>query len=67
MAANSRLRELAAARALERGWRLAMPPKGLCTDNGAMIAQVALHRLARGLLDRRLRSDPSLSFPNWAA
>ncbi len=65
VAANSRLRELLSARASERGFRLAMPSRGLCTDNGAMIAQVATYRLRMGRLSRRLRSDPSLSFANW--
>lgn len=67
VAANSRLRERGAARAAELGYRWAMPPRPLCTDNGVMIAQVALHRLRGGRLPRRRRSDPSLGFESWAA
>jgi len=66
VAANSKLRELCAARAQERGLRGVIPPRSLCTDNGAMIAQVALHRLRRGRVSARLRSDPSMGFENWA-
>ena len=67
VAANSRLREDVTARALEKGLRAAMPPRELCTDNGAMIAQVALHRLRQGRVSRRYRSEPALAFENWAA
>jgi N6-L-threonylcarbamoyladenine synthase len=38
VAANSRLRELAAQRCGEAGITLTVPPVGLCTDNGAMVA-----------------------------
>jgi N6-L-threonylcarbamoyladenine synthase len=38
VAANSRLRELAAARCEAAGLRLRIPRPGLCTDNGAMVA-----------------------------
>lgn len=40
VAANSRLREAAAARCAEAGITLRVPPPRLCTDNGAMIAAV---------------------------
>lgn len=38
VAANSRLRELASERCALAKVRLRIPPKGLCTDNGAMVA-----------------------------
>ncbi|MDY3128176.1 MAG: tRNA (adenosine(37)-N6)-threonylcarbamoyltransferase complex transferase subunit TsaD [Corynebacterium sp.] len=41
VAANSRLRELAAERCVEHGIELRVPRFGLCTDNGVMIAALA--------------------------
>jgi N6-L-threonylcarbamoyladenine synthase len=38
--ANSRLREVAAARCAEAGIELRIPAFSLCTDNGAMIASL---------------------------
>lgn len=38
VAANSRVRSLAAARCAEAGLTLRIPPPRLCTDNGAMVA-----------------------------
>ena len=46
VAANSRLRALAAERCEAAGIRLRVPRPGLCTDNGAMVA--ALGRGTRG-------------------
>lgn len=66
VAANSRLRELLTQRAAEAGFSAVMPPPRLCTDNGAMIAQAAIHRLRSGRVGRVLRCDPSLPFENWA-
>ncbi|MFX4293944.1 tRNA (adenosine(37)-N6)-threonylcarbamoyltransferase complex transferase subunit TsaD [Streptomyces bohaiensis] len=40
VAANSRVRELAELRCRSAGITLRVPPLGLCTDNGAMIAAV---------------------------
>lgn len=40
VAANSRVRALAEARCRSAGITLRVPPLGLCTDNGAMIAAV---------------------------
>ncbi|MDE1975991.1 MAG: tRNA (adenosine(37)-N6)-threonylcarbamoyltransferase complex transferase subunit TsaD [Elusimicrobia bacterium] len=65
VAANSRLRELSAARGQELGLKVAMPTPRLCTDNGAMIARVAWHRLKAGAVERRYRSDPGLPVRSW--
>jgi N6-L-threonylcarbamoyladenine synthase len=49
VAANSRLRALAAARCESAGVRLRIPRPGLCTDNGAMVAALGAQVVARGL------------------
>lgn len=67
VAANGRLREKLAIKGLEKKLRVIMPPLALCTDNGAMIAQVATHMLRRTKNFRRFRSDPSLPFINWGS
>ena len=48
VAANSRLRALAAERAEKNGIRLRVPRPGLCTDNGAMVAAIGAEIVARG-------------------
>jgi N6-L-threonylcarbamoyladenine synthase len=62
VAANSRLRELAAQRCEAAGLRLRIPRLRLCTDNGAMIAAFAAHLVAAGALPSPLdvASDPGL-------
>ncbi|HEV2451538.1 MAG TPA: tRNA (adenosine(37)-N6)-threonylcarbamoyltransferase complex transferase subunit TsaD [Streptosporangiaceae bacterium] len=47
VAANSRLRALAAERCARAGVRLRAPRPGLCTDNGAMVAALGAQLLAR--------------------
>lgn len=60
VAANSRLRALAQERAEEAGLKLYLPPKRLCTDNGAMIAVAGAEAFKRGVRsDLSLNSDPS--------
>jgi N6-L-threonylcarbamoyladenine synthase len=61
VAANSRLRALAEERGTEAGLRVYLPPKRLCTDNGAMIAVAGTVAYERGR-----RSDLSLNAdPTW--
>ncbi|MDO5053572.1 MAG: tRNA (adenosine(37)-N6)-threonylcarbamoyltransferase complex transferase subunit TsaD [Pseudoclavibacter sp.] len=48
VAANARVRELAAERCAEHGILLRVPPLRLCTDNGAMIAAVGAMLVAAG-------------------
>ena len=55
VAANSRLRSLAAARCEKARLRLRVPRPGLCTDNGAMVAalgaQLVMHDATASRLD----------------
>jgi N6-L-threonylcarbamoyladenine synthase len=62
VAANSRLRELAAQRCAAAGLTLRIPRPRLCTDNGAMIASFAAHLVAAGAPPSALdvASDPGL-------
>ena len=46
--ANSRLREVAAAKCKEAGIELRIPALSLCTDNGAMIASLAAQKIMAG-------------------
>jgi N6-L-threonylcarbamoyladenine synthase len=48
VAANSRLRALAAERCAAAGIALRVPRPGLCTDNGAMVAALGAELMARG-------------------
>ncbi|MFC7406537.1 tRNA (adenosine(37)-N6)-threonylcarbamoyltransferase complex transferase subunit TsaD [Georgenia alba] len=60
--ANSRLRELAAERAAERGITVRIPPIRYCTDNGAMIAALgsALVRSGAGPSSLDLATDSGM-------
>jgi N6-L-threonylcarbamoyladenine synthase len=48
VAANSRLRAVAAQRCAAAGIRLRVPRPGLCTDNGAMVAALGARLVAAG-------------------
>ena len=61
VAANSRLRELAAERCAAEGIALHLPAPRLCTDNGAMIAMAGASRLLRG---ERATAEMSAD-PGW--
>jgi N6-L-threonylcarbamoyladenine synthase len=59
VAANTRLRELAAERAEAAGLTVFIPPRALCTDNAAMIAVRGAELLAAGVRsDDTLDADP---------
>jgi N6-L-threonylcarbamoyladenine synthase len=49
VAANSRLRALAAERCERHGINLRTPPPKLCTDNGAMVAALGALLVERGV------------------
>jgi N6-L-threonylcarbamoyladenine synthase len=70
VAANRRLRELAALRCAAAGLTLRVPRPGLCTDNGAMIAAVGAHVAAAGggPSPALLTADPGLPVSTvWVA
>lgn len=56
VAANSRMREVAAQRCAAEGIELRIPPLALCTDNGAMIAALGALRMMRGFAPSGLES-----------
>jgi N6-L-threonylcarbamoyladenine synthase len=62
VAANSRLRELAATRCAAAGMTLRVPRPKLCTDNGAMVAALGVHLVAAGVAPSELdiSADPAL-------
>jgi N6-L-threonylcarbamoyladenine synthase len=63
VAANSRLRALAAERAGAAGLRLRIPRPGLCTDNGAMVAALGWLQVEAGIAASSLGlgADPGLA------
>jgi N6-L-threonylcarbamoyladenine synthase len=62
VAANSRLKALAAERCAAAGIELRVPKPRLCTDNGAMIAALGAHLVAAGVRPSAmdLPTDPGL-------
>ena len=69
VAANSRLRELAKERAERAGVELRIPPAGLCTDNGAMVAALGARLVSDGIAPspRGIAADSSapVSLISW--
>ena len=63
VAANSRLRSLAAERCDAAGIRLRVPRPGLCTDNGAMVAALGAELASRGLPSSPLDLPADSSLP----
>ncbi|MDR2777695.1 MAG: tRNA (adenosine(37)-N6)-threonylcarbamoyltransferase complex transferase subunit TsaD [Rickettsiales bacterium] len=51
VAANQYIKDKLRAVCLENGCRLVVPPIGLCTDNGVMVANAALERYGMGFID----------------
>jgi len=62
VAANSRLRALAAERCAAAGLRLRVPRPGLCTDNGAMVAALGAQLVIAGAAPSTLAipADPGM-------
>jgi len=62
VAANSRLRALAAERCAAAGLRLRVPRPGLCTDNGAMVASLGAQLVIAGAAPSTLAipADPGM-------
>jgi N6-L-threonylcarbamoyladenine synthase len=63
VAANSRLRSLAAERCAAAGIRLRVPRPGLCTDNGAMVAALGAEIVSRGVPPSPLDLPADSSLP----
>jgi N6-L-threonylcarbamoyladenine synthase len=63
VAANSRLRSLAAERCQAAGLNLRVPRPGLCTDNGAMVAALGAEIFSRGMAPSPLDLPADSSLP----
>jgi N6-L-threonylcarbamoyladenine synthase len=63
VAANSRLRALAASRCESAGIQLRVPRPGLCTDNGAMVAALGASVVAAGRPPSTLALPADSSLP----
>ena len=63
VAANSRLRQLTEQRCSAAGIRLTVPPPGLCTDNGAMVAALGAQLVMAGIAPSGIGFAPDSSMP----
>ena len=63
VAANSRLREMATARAQAAGVAVRIPRPGLCTDNGAMVAALGSAMVSAGVAPSGLEINVDSSAP----
>jgi N6-L-threonylcarbamoyladenine synthase len=63
VAANSRIRALAADRAQRHGITLRVPRPALCTDNGAMVAALGARLVAAGVAPSRLDLPADSALP----
>jgi N6-L-threonylcarbamoyladenine synthase len=67
VASNSLLRKEATALGSRLGVPLFIPPRELCTDNGAMIAAAAFYRVLAGKVDGPyLNAESDLPLTSWA-
>jgi N6-L-threonylcarbamoyladenine synthase len=63
VAANSRLRGMAEERCARHGIAVRVPRPKLCTDNGAMVAALGAHLVARGVPPSRLDLPADSAMP----
>ncbi len=63
VAANSRLRSMAAERCAAAGIELRVPRPGLCTDNGAMVAALGAQMVLKGRVPSALDLPADSSMP----
>jgi N6-L-threonylcarbamoyladenine synthase len=63
VAANSRLRAVAAERSERAGLRMRVPRPGLCTDNGAMVAALGAQLVRRGAEPSKLDIPADSALP----
>lgn len=63
VAANSRLRELTGQRCASARITLHVPPLGLCTDNGAMVAALGAQLIMGGIAPSGVAFAPDSSMP----
>jgi N6-L-threonylcarbamoyladenine synthase len=63
VAANSRIRSLAAERAERYGITVRVPRPGLCTDNGAMVAALGARLVESGVTPSRLDLPADSALP----
>ncbi|HEY3629556.1 MAG TPA: tRNA (adenosine(37)-N6)-threonylcarbamoyltransferase complex transferase subunit TsaD [Jatrophihabitantaceae bacterium] len=63
VAANSRLRALAAERCEKAGLRMRVPRPGLCTDNGAMVAALGTQLVTQGVAPSALDLPADSALP----
>src|SRR5215471_20657790 len=66
VAANRAIRSALQQLCNQEGFKLALPPAELCTDNGAMVGWAGLERLASGRSDR-LDAQPRARWPLQAS